>query len=388
VPVPGPERNDVALVRFNVDGSLDRSFGTDGRVNEPQGSFGNPGSGYERIGKIVLQPDGKIVAAGSANGSFVLVRYKSDGSLDHTFGSGGVVATPFGGAYARAIGLVRQPDGKLVAAGEALGTFEGRIAVARYMADGSLDSSFGSGGTLTTALGTQSGASSVVVQRDGKIVIGGWFGSPDSSGFALVRYTPTGLLDRTFSHGGSVVTDFGKLVPNGRGYPASVASLSLQADGKIVAVGTEEEPGSTGPIFKVALARYYPDGAPDEPFLRTLALGPAQSTASDAALQPDGKIVLAGGTGRSDGKEGAVFALARVLARPTFCVVPNVKGSRLAAAKQRISRRHCSVGKVSRVASRKVPRGRVIGEKPHPGMRLDVQAKVALVLSNGVPRSK
>src|SRR5437773_237131 len=148
--------SDFALVRYNADGSLDGSFGTDGIVT----TLIQNGGFFEAV---VLQPDGKLVAAGVGGGHFALVRYNADGSLDGTFGTGGKVITPIGSFADMAYALVLQPDGKLVAAGS---TSNGSwaFALVRYNADGSLDGSFGTGGTVTTQIGSSNLAYALVLQ--------------------------------------------------------------------------------------------------------------------------------------------------------------------------------------------------------------------------------
>lgn len=134
------------LVRYDTDGSLDAGFGGDGRVTT------NFTSRYDAAGDVVVQGDGRIVAAGIAGGSgsqFALARYNSDGSLDATFGGDGKVTTNFTAGSDFAFGVLVQPDGKIVAAGRAGGS-GGRIAVARYETDGDLDPTFDGDGKVLT----------------------------------------------------------------------------------------------------------------------------------------------------------------------------------------------------------------------------------------------
>ncbi len=210
----GQDSSDFALARYNADGSLDSSFGTGGKVTT---DFG----GSDAALAAVLQPDGKIVAVGTSAADFALARYNTDGSLDTSFGTGGKVTTDFGGTD-QAWAAVLQPDGKIVAAGLASADF----ALARYNTNGSLDTSFGTGGKVTTSFEGSDQARAVVLQPDGKIVAVGWDNGVE---FALARYNTDGLLDSSFGTGGKVTTDFG-------GSDAALAAV-LQSDGKIVAVG-------------------------------------------------------------------------------------------------------------------------------------------------------
>jgi uncharacterized delta-60 repeat protein len=150
------------------------------------------------------------------------------------------VTTDIGGYINEVNALIRLANGKLVAAGWALGptgTFD--FALARYNPDGTLDPTFGTGGTVTTGLEL---AFALVVQADGKLVAAGLVGLVGSD-FALARYNPDGTLDPSFGTGGTVTTDFA-------GADDAAHALAVQADGKLVAAG------EAGPCCDFALARY------------------------------------------------------------------------------------------------------------------------------------
>jgi uncharacterized delta-60 repeat protein len=199
----GPSR--FVLKRFRASGTPDPSFGTGGEVALALGeSSGADG--------IAVQPDGKIVAVGYATTGtatgFAVARLRPDGTLDSAFGTGGVTRTPIGlGGVAEAVAL--QPDGKVVVAGASYpASGFSRVAVARYDANGSLDPSFGSGGVVTTpAVGPYDAqARALALQRDGKIVVAGY---DSGRGLALDRYTASGELDSAFGSGGHVLTELG-----------------------------------------------------------------------------------------------------------------------------------------------------------------------------------
>jgi uncharacterized delta-60 repeat protein len=197
----GPRTTKLAVVRYNSDGSLDRSFGTGGRVVTQVGEFDSYGAA------IVVQPDGKIVVAGRAavglRGVAALVRYSADGALDPGFGRGGIVLTNTAGFGPLA--LVIQRDRKLVTALDPFG-------VARFLEGGSLDGTFGRDGKVRTNFHAKAIGNEVVVQPDGKIVVAGSVGSSYPQGdFALARYTSSGRLDGSFGRAGKVHTDFGSL---------------------------------------------------------------------------------------------------------------------------------------------------------------------------------
>lgn len=299
----GGSSEDFAVARYNPDGSLDTSFGTGGKVTTPiPTAYG--GEAYA----AALQTDGKIVVGGSSgdNRDFVIARYNPNGSLDTSFGTGGIVTTATG--YVRALAL--QPDGKIVA----VGGYDPGFALARYNPDGSLDTSFGAGGivTLDSTPGFQQ-ANGVVLQPDGRIVIGG----ESAEHFALLRFSTDGTLDTNF---GSVVSHVGSP-------PMVGQALVRQPDGKLVLAGYY---GSTEHGF--ALARYNADGSPDAAFgvsgIVTTPLGVHGAAANAVALEPDGKI-LAGGVTEpgSNDTTGEQFALARYLVTSALTVTTDGDGS-------------------------------------------------------------
>ena len=300
--------NDFALARYNPDGSLDPTFGNGGEVTTDFG--GSPP--FDNANALVQQADGKLVVAGGVyrsggdlDNDFALARYNPDGTLDPSFGNGGIVLTDFADGE-EAYALALQADGKLVAAGIAATSGIGQMfGLARYNPDGSLDPGFGSGGTVTTAFA--SGIvqpSGLAVQPDGKLVAAGSVLVGSTLDFALVRYRPDGTLDRTFGKAGRVITEF---TPN----DDDAQALVLQADGKLVLAGSANVSGH----FDFALARYRPDGKLDRTFGKTGKVttdftGPDDSDAANAlALQPDGKLVAAGFA--FTGGVGEDFALAR-----------------------------------------------------------------------------
>ena len=185
--VAGTASNDFAVVRYTSAGVLDTSFDTDGKTTTDIGS-----STTDSANAVAIQNDGKIVVAGTSNGDFALVRYNSDGSLDTSFGVGGKKTTDIGSSTTDAANAVAiQNDGKIVVAG----TSDGNFALARYNYNGSLDTTFGTTGIVTTDIGsTTDVAYGITVQSDGKILLTG----VSSGDFAVVRYAATGGLDTTF----------------------------------------------------------------------------------------------------------------------------------------------------------------------------------------------
>jgi uncharacterized delta-60 repeat protein len=367
--LPPATRGKIALARYRANGTLDASFGTRGKVTTAIGD-GPEDYGYG----VAVQADGKIVVAGrSRSGPQVVVtlaRYQRNGTLDPSFGSGGVVTTVIG-SYAWAQAVVLQPDGKIVVAGTSSDGAQARFALARYDRNGALDPSFGSGGTVTTAVGSNAQANALVLQPDGRIVAAGLSWNGRRFLFALARYDANGALDAGFGSGGTMTTASGS---------DSVAQgLALQVNGKLVAAGFSS-PGSP-PKSTLTLARYEPDGALDSAFgpggtvtIQASKAGVAQAV----ALQPDGKIVTAGGGGGG-------FTLARFQGDAT-CVVPKLRNKPLAAARRAIRSAHCSLGRVRKAYSAKVKTGRVVSQSPPAGKVLVEGGKLSLTISKGKPR--
>jgi uncharacterized delta-60 repeat protein len=294
------------LARYNADGSLDSTFDADGLV-----STGFPDSGTAYARALVLQPDGKLVAAGGVGfvpAGFALARYNSDGSLDSTFDADGLVVTgypppPFSPGFSQARALVLQPDGKLVAAGNTTNAGDCRFILARYNPDGSLDSTFDGDGIAMANSFVSCGANALILQPDGKLVAAGAFSNNPSGSelvFGLVRFNSNGTLDSTFDGDGHVASNFWV------SFTEVANALLLQADGKLVAAG-----GSAASLDGFFLARYNPDGSADASFDGDglVVTGPPSFPARATALvrQRNGKLVAAGFVFLGDTR----FALAR-----------------------------------------------------------------------------
>jgi uncharacterized delta-60 repeat protein len=290
-----------ALVRYETDGALDRSFG--GGDGEVKTGFGRRDAYAEGI---VIQPDGKLVVAGGP----YLARYRSDGSLDPTFGGDGRVRTELHsppGAYDIAL----QPNGKIVVGGivEGDGDVPQDVVLARYERDGDLDAAFGRGGVVRLDFGGQDWGNGVAIQNatasaDARIVVVGssvdYAASPFQESLVMARYRLNGSLDTTFSRNGRIKMKIKTPWPQDLTRAFDVA---IQPNGKILVAG-----GASG---KMALLRYLDDGTLDPTFSGDgwvrADFGGASAGAAELALQDDGKIVTAGGRFSS----GSDFALAR-----------------------------------------------------------------------------
>ncbi len=223
--------SNFALVRYNANGSLDTSFDVDGKLTTD--ISGSLDEGHD----IALQADGKILVSGfsyaaSDRYDFTLVRYNTDGSLDTGFDADGKITTDFAGNIDYGYSVTIQNDQKILVAGY---TYSGSdsydFALARYNTDGGLDAGFGMNGKLVTDFaGAQDFAHKVVVQPNGKIIVAGNSFNGSDYDFALARYNANGSLDTSFGSGGKVSTDFA--ATHEYGY-----DVSVDANGKIIVAG-------------------------------------------------------------------------------------------------------------------------------------------------------
>ena len=249
--IPDGGTPNFGLMRLNPDGSLDDSFDGDGKLSSD--FFG----GVDEVHSVAIQPDGKILAAGFAqvsgfNYDVALARYNPNGSLDSTFGGDGKVTTDFFGGDDGALSMFLQSDGKIVAAGAFYSTSQGYdFGIVRYLPNGDLDTSFDNDGLqaiyFVTGTATEVANGVVVQPTDGKIVVAGYAPVGGINDFALVRLNPDGTLDSSFGVGGRVNHDFG-------GGVAIAYGVTLQADGKIVTAGNAYMNDTNH--YDFALARY------------------------------------------------------------------------------------------------------------------------------------
>jgi uncharacterized delta-60 repeat protein len=291
--------SSLLVARYLVNGTLDNTFSGNGWVTTPIGSD-------TAVASVIVQPDGKIVAAGSTNfdDDIFVARYRPNGNLDTNFNGVGWVITDFETAE-RAKAVALQPDGKIVVAGT---LNESAILVLRYRSNGSLDPTFNGTGWVSDNVAQVSAA--LAVQPDGKIVVASWSAIDSSEFFAshIARFTSKGALDPEFGTGGKVRVDFGT------GFMHTATGLALQPDNKIVVGGFLLAFDEVDPF---ALARYTPNGTLDTTFGSdgnvVTAFGSDRHAAAHAlTIQPhDGRIVLAGTTGLIDSTSRLDFAVAR-----------------------------------------------------------------------------
>lgn len=291
----------IALCRYTKEGIPDKSFGNNGKVIDSVPDGG-------RITDMALQPDGQILVAGNASDDFLLMRYNADGTRDSSFGKrgDGVVLTNVYHDDA-ASGIVLQPDGKIVVAGTSAYAIDDiyliSYSVARYNSNGTLDRTFGGSGTVFTPAADGS-CNGVALQSDGKIVLVGTtlLDYPlDGTGFGIVRFNADGSWDETFSQYGILVkTSFGSSY-------AVAEDVVIQPDGKIVVVGTAQIPTAD-----IAIARYLSNGTLDSSFAgdgkKRIDLLSKNEWGHSVALQSNGNIVVGGETADSLYNTNFLFA--------------------------------------------------------------------------------
>jgi uncharacterized delta-60 repeat protein len=262
--------DDFGVVRYTADGGLDTSFGTGGKVTTGFGRGNDIGYG------VVIDSAGRIIVAGMAyNGidnDFAVVRYTRTGTLDSAFGIGGKVTTDFAGGDDIGWGVAVDSADRIVVAGHATTGNEELFAVVRYTPAGVLDTSFGTGGIVTTdvnadGIGTSPDvAKAVAIDLQGRVVVAGYSDNDYNDDVAVVRYTPVGALDTTFGGGDGIVTTNIKdnFSAGGNDYGQAVA---IDSQGRIVVSGrTESLSSSGGGSWDFAVVRYTADGLRDSTF--------------------------------------------------------------------------------------------------------------------------
>jgi uncharacterized delta-60 repeat protein len=276
--IPTKTFSDMAVLRYTKDGQLDADFGSNGIVIT---NFRGEDVAY----KVIIQPDEKILVGGfsseSAVGDFAMARYNADGDLDETFGDDGRVMTDFeqGSDWARSMELL--PDGKIIMAGNVNYRnleFLSEFGLAKYNADGSLDSTFAVNGKSIFREGTKTDANAMVVQPDGKIIIAGTSDFPTSQlQWFLTRILPTGERDVNFGDNGIVITD----IPGSNEYGYTMA---LSRDSRIYIGGSV----FTGSHTDNVVTRYVADFVIDNVIIEH----PSCPGVNDASVT----IELSGGT--------------------------------------------------------------------------------------------
>jgi len=358
------------LARYNEDGSLDNTFGTNGIV------LGSSYGTRNWFNALALQDNGKIVAVGlikSGNyNQFLISRYKSDGSFDTNFGNNGWTTLDFGTANDVANALGIQSDGKIVVGGETQSSSVYKFLVARYDTTGNLDNTFSSDGMDTLSFaGPDNRCKTLVIQPNGKIIAAGNGHNGTDTDLGFVRYNTDGTLDASFGNGGKALFGYsisetvrsatlqsdgkilacGYVVPGGayvlrlnadgtldtgfgtngitisNDLNSSAAAISLQTDGMILTAGVSFSNGG-GTESDMALRRYQSNGQPDSTFgtnglVYTDVNNGEYDEARGMALQPDLKIVVSG-TGAFPSSSNTDLLVARYLPGITVGVIDQV----------------------------------------------------------------
>ncbi len=289
------ELGRFALAKYEADGTLDASFGSGGKVTTSFDCANGSPNGDSLASAVAALEDGKILAAGfaaSCSGGmfeFALAKYEQNGTLDTTFGTQGKVMTNFGDGWDRAEALTVLENGQILVVGSSSNGTDDDFALARYDADGTLDTTFGTQGKTTTHFGySHDWASSLTVLANGKILVGGSSSNGTDMDFALARYDADGTLDTTFGSGGKATIDFGS-------GSDQIAAHSVLESGKILAAGYATnsndrdfalalwDADSGGPLEFVGV---YKDGVDDIDGL---------NGAYSVIVSPDGKYLYAAG---------------------------------------------------------------------------------------------
>jgi len=305
--------NLLTLILIGLIGSLNHAFAAPGDLDPTFGVNGKAltdiGTGVVRATDMLTQADGKIIVIGatgidSPSTDFLLVRYNADGTIDSTFDGDGIVKTDFNGKSDTALSAAFQADGKIVVVGYSGDLNVDRdFAIARYNPDGSLDTTFGSGGRLVTDIGNPNDeAVSVAIDANGKIIVAGTTSSRNGD-FATVRYLQDGSFDTTFGGTGKVITD-GFCPGNCSNSFDRVAGVAIDSVGRIIVMGDGRAFNSQDVDF-VGI-RYQDSGLMDTSFgffgkarLAIPGNSRAGAKANGMTLQTDGKIVMVGATRQS-----------------------------------------------------------------------------------------
>lgn len=280
----------ITLTRFNGDGSIDNSFGTNGAlVNTMCSVFIN--GGYYPY-SMAIQSDNKIVIMGLQQNNtypnaYWVVRLLPNGDLDQSFNGNGYLDLSFGTVQDRGRCIALQPDGKILVGGNTGDTAE-FFSVARVNSNGTLDTTFGVNGLARTAFSAlESTPNSIAVQTDGKIVLAGYTITSYAQDFALSRFNSNGTIDTTFGNNGKVITtvDFTD--------SDAISKILIEPDGKITAVG--DTSFTNNPY--TAMTRYLSDGSLDNTFgVSGIVLASnIMGTGPIFDRQIDGKYVIVGG---------------------------------------------------------------------------------------------
>jgi uncharacterized delta-60 repeat protein len=292
------------VTRFNANGTLDTGFGTNGSIVE------NAVPSEDEVTKMLVQPDGKILAIGrfgiakirDQNARFGLTRFNPDGTTDHTFGDSGKVSFIYGKASTGFYDARLQSDGKIVVVGTAVTDQNPDHVVMRFLPNGALDSSFGAGGIVTFDVGNLSSYGlAVEVDTSGRVIVAG-IHEKNVPEIFVMRFLSNGSFDTSFNGTGT------HRVPVPKLHADRWLKLAIQKTGKIIAVGNLWH----GDIHSFFMARFNTDGTADNSFgikgfIDTKNYWTSSFLANSLALQGDDKLLVMTTTISTSGDFGALF---------------------------------------------------------------------------------
>jgi uncharacterized delta-60 repeat protein len=298
--VAGSSNGKLALVRYNTDGSLDTSFSGDGKLVTTSEPYS-----YVNTVEIAPQADGKFLVTTLSGNGFVEARYLSNGDLDTTFGTNGTIKSmspSWSSAYS-SYDMAIQANGQIVTSGNVYNTTSD-IGLNRYNADGTVDTNFGVNGKVTIDLASSDIAQQLLVQPDGKILMSAIASFLSTPVYTLVRLDADGQLDTSFSGDGKAA------LPTDVGTASLTGAMALQADGKILVGGSTYTPATGNSMM---LVRYTADGNLDTSFNGTgsVALRGTTGTPSLAtaiSIQKDGKILAVGNANYDTANDHVIVA--------------------------------------------------------------------------------
>jgi len=298
---------EFGVSRLRRDGTPDRSFHATGHRTTSL-------TGRDVPHRVVALGHGRVLVAGSAGDAFGLAAFRRDGRLDSSFGAGGAVVTDISPGIDAVLDVRVRSDGSILAAGIA----GDRFAVARYLADGTADPTFGDGGVVVTPAGLPGPATTLRLQPDGRLLVAGE-SLPDAdrnTGFEVARFTTDGSPDPTFGGGdGTVTTYFNDFTPTEEA--SRPASVLVQPDGRVLVAGSTY---GDGDYRSWSMARYLSDGSPDPSFgrgdgeVKQMFEPCCYGEITAVARQGDGAIVAVGST-RISSSSARHLAVARYTVR-------------------------------------------------------------------------
>ena len=280
------ETNGIFISKYNTDGSLDTSYNNLGINGLPGTKEIGYGANYEFCHTAVLQPDNKLIVAGSSNGSFSISRLLENGDYDTDFSGDGKMIYSFGAGIGSKINkILLQTDGKILGIGQAYNGVDYDFGIARFNTDGSLDTTFATSGKAIVSIGPANDfGKDAILQPDGKIVICGYSNNSSGDSFSIIRLNADGTLDTSFATNGKIYFN----IPSKLNCVAE--AIAIQTDGKILIAGHADG--------DFAILRYNTNGILDNTFgssgYSTTDFGNSQDKVYAISIRPDGRIILAG----------------------------------------------------------------------------------------------